>query len=133
MSGVVRKLRQRWLCKECGCNFVEGDKRKEKTAPALQSIATLLACVGLSFRLVGRLFGVSHVSVQNWFDSFCNQLPGLSYGDYPVEMVELDEMRTFVDSKKTNYGLTKQPPVLLAVFDYWVSKWVVVTLPPLSK
>ena len=127
-NGLVRQ-QQRWLCKRCGYNFIMQDKRKERTSPAMKALATLLSCVGLSFRLVGRLFDLSHVTIQNWFDEFSGQLPVFDLGDCRVEEVEVDEMRTFLDLKKTNSGLTRQPHVLLAVLDYSAWKWVVVTLP----
>ena len=127
-NGLVRQ-QQRWLCKQCGYNFIERDKRKDKRTPGLKAMATLLSCLGLSFRLVGRLLAVSHVTVQNWFDTFVIQLPSLDLGDVQVEEVEVDEMRTFLHSKKTNSGSTRQPPLLLAVLDSSAWKWVVVTLP----
>ena len=40
MNGKVRS-QQRYKCKDCGCNFVFGDKR-EKLSPAARALATLL-------------------------------------------------------------------------------------------
>ena|SRR6266446_5871726 len=127
-NGTVRQ-QQRWRCKGCGYNFIEQDKRKQRHSTGLKALATLLSCVGLSFRLVGRLFCLSHVTIQHWFDEFSSQLPALNQADYQIEEVEVDEMRTFLQSKKTNIGLTKQLPVLVAILDSSAWKWVVVTLP----
>ena len=127
-NGQVRQ-QQRWLCKGCGYNFIEGDKRKERCSLALKSLATLLCSLGLSFRLVARLFNLSHSTVQGWFDQLAATFPPLDVPADAVQEVEVDEMRTFLHSKKTSSGLTRQPPLLVAVFDYWRWKWVVVTLP----
>jgi transposase len=127
-NGRVRE-QQRWLCKECGYNFVKGDQRKERSSLALKSLATLLCSLGLSFRLVARLFALSHSTVQAWFDQFAATFPSLDLPPKQVEEVEADEMRTFLHSKKTSFGLTRPLPVLVAVFDFSRWKWVVVTLP----
>ena len=76
--GFVRQ-KQRYQCKNCGYEFVEGDQRSTpKVHPALKVLAQLLCLCGLSFNLIAKLLKVSNSSVQCWFDRFCE-----------------DEMRTF--------------------------------------
>ena len=56
---------------------------------------------GLNFRRIGRLLGVHHTSVMNWVNAYAAVV-----GDAPVpeqvETVEMDEIFTFIGSKKTN-------------------------------
>lgn len=129
--GFVRQQQQRWLCKNCGYNFVDGDKRTQgKTHPALKALAILLCCCGVSFRLTARLFNVNHSLVQYWYKGFCEQLPPLEiFPPESVNVVEVDEMRTFLDSKKKSAGSTKPLPPLMAILDWSDWQWVVVTLP----
>jgi len=58
---------------------------------------------GLGFRSIGRFLGVSHVSVYNWIKSFGNKVGELKSAS-AVEVVELDEMHSYVGDKKTIVG-----------------------------
>ena len=61
---------------------------------------------GLGFRSIGRLLKVSHVAVYNWIKAFGEQLESLR-SDHAIGVVEMDEMHTYIGSKKTiaGYGL----------------------------
>ena len=61
---------------------------------------------GLGFRSIGRILKVSHVSVYNWIKSFGEKIDELRTKEAP-KIVELDELHTYVGSKKTiaGYGL----------------------------
>lgn len=61
---------------------------------------------GLDFRSIGRFLGISHVTVFNWIKSFGEKLDSFR-GDNEVQVVEIDEMHTYIGSKKTivGYGL----------------------------
>lgn len=57
-NGIVRE-KQRYKCKECGCNYVEGDNRG-KVSPAAKALGMLLYGSGkASYGMIGRLFKVS--------------------------------------------------------------------------
>jgi hypothetical protein len=62
---------------------------------------------GLGFRSIGRFLGVSNVSVLNWIRSFGKEIQELNSESQEIEMVELDEMHSYIGSKKTaaGYGL----------------------------
>ena len=55
---------------------------------------------GINFHRIGRLLSVHHQSVINWVNAHAEKLP-----DAPVpektEDVEMDELFTFIGSKKT--------------------------------
>jgi hypothetical protein len=59
---------------------------------------------GLGFRSIGRFLGVSNVSVLKWIRSFGQEIASLRGEDTMIEMVELDEMHSFIGSKKTTVG-----------------------------
>ena len=60
---------------------------------------------GLSF--YRKILGVSNVSVLNWIRSFGKEAGDLHSESKEIEMVEVDEMHSYIGSKKTvaGYGL----------------------------
>ena len=65
---------------------------------------TLFLCSkGLGFRSIGRYLNVSHVAVFNWIKSFGERLDEFRNSE-EIEVVELDEMHTYIGSKKTTAG-----------------------------
>jgi transposase len=72
----------------------------------LKRQAVELYLEGLGFRSIGRFLRVSHVAVYNWIRSFGEKLEELRSPN-EIEVVEMDEMHTYIGSKKTiaGYGL----------------------------
>ena len=58
---------------------------------------------GLGFRSIGRLLKVSHVSVCNWIKQYGKSLE-LLQNEHEVCVTEIDEMYSYVGSKKTLAG-----------------------------
>ncbi len=102
--GIV-KGRQRYSCKGCGYNYtVELKSTAQPNSVKRQALQLYLE--GLGFRSIGRFLGVSHVAVYNWIKSFGSKVEELKSRS-SVEVVELDEMHSYVGDKKTivGYGL----------------------------
>jgi hypothetical protein len=59
---------------------------------------------GLGFRSIGRILGVSNVSVLHWIKSFGREIEELNSESKAIEMVEVDEMHSYIGSKKTTVG-----------------------------
>ena len=61
---------------------------------------------GLGFRAVGRILNISYGTVYQWIKKWGSNLE-LPKRNEMIEVVELDEMHTYVGSKKTTdgYGL----------------------------
>ena len=98
-DGIV-KQKQRYLCKECKYRFtVEQIGKSEK----VKREALILYLEGLGFRSIGRFLKVSHVAVFNWIKAFGEKIEELRSSDN-IEVVEIDEMRTYIGSKKTTLG-----------------------------
>ena len=117
-NGFVR-CKQRYRCKDCFHNFVEGDLRSEKNIEK-QNKAIHLYLEGVGFRGIGRLLGVSNVSALNWIKSAGNIIKENHNNNRDrkkVKVMEFDELWHFVASKKTNAGFgclwTDQDFVLL--------------------
>jgi transposase-like protein len=104
-SGIVKE-KQRYKCKECGCNYTVELKSTAKPK-SMKKNALHLYLEGLGFRSIGRLLGVSNVSILNWIRYFGEQVSLLNGDSKEIEVVELDEMHSYIGSKKTiaGYGL----------------------------
>lgn len=101
-SGKI-KGRQRYKCKECGCNYTVELKSTAKPKSCKRQ-ALHLYLEGLGFRSIGRILGVSNVSVLNWIRDFGKKVQELNSTGQPIEMVEVDEMHSYIGSKKTSVG-----------------------------
>ncbi len=103
-DGIV-KGRQRYLCR--GCNHRYTVKQRSGTGDkAVRRQALELYLEGLGFRSIGRVLKFSHVSAMNWIGAFGEQLDAVK-DDEPAQVMEMDEMHSYIGSKKTiaGYGL----------------------------
>jgi hypothetical protein len=55
---------------------------------------------GVNFRRIGRSLSVNHQSVINWINSYHAALPAAEQSVAVPEVFELDELFTFIGSKK---------------------------------
>ena len=96
-AGIV-KDRQRYFCYSCDYHYTVQQRSGTATA-SIKRHALELYLEGLGFRSIGRILKVSHVAVYNWIKSFGEQLEAIK-SDKPVVITELDEMHTYIGSKK---------------------------------
>ena len=100
--GIV-KNRQRYMCKGCGylytVNKIGKQLEKQYVIRSLQ-----LYLEGLGFRSIERIMGVSHVSVINWVKKYGKNVEVLRKEDKPGVEVEVDELYSYIGTKKTKYG-----------------------------
>jgi transposase len=101
-DGIV-KGKQRYRCKSCDFRHTVRHRGK---SPDVKRQALELYLEELRFRSIGRFLRCSHVAVDNWVKSFGEAAKELC-ADSVLEVVEMDEMHTYVSSKKTaaGYGL----------------------------
>lgn len=100
-DGVV-KGRQRFQCK--GCKYRYTVEHKGGVQPHYKRLALTLYLEGLGLRSIGRVIGVSNVAVLKWIKSFGVKTEALPRLSGPVKEVEIDELHTYVGSKKTKDG-----------------------------
>ena len=98
-DGIVRG-KQRYQCKECSYRYTVEYKN---VSCSTKKNALHLYLEGLGFRSIGRYLKVSHVSVYNWIKSYGESIDELRTNK-EIEVVELDEMHTYIGSKKTIVG-----------------------------
>ena len=124
-SGILAN-KQRYSCKDCGCNFREGDNRTNDKVAAKKALCILLYAIAKgSFRMMGRILGIDHTLVYRWVREFGERLPEPEVaGD--IQEIEFDEVWHFIKSKKTNFGSSK--PLIVAQGELWPGFSVIVML-----
>jgi transposase len=126
-SGIIGG-KQRYQCKECGCNYREGDNRTNVKVAAKKALCILLYAMAKgSYRMMGRILGIDHTLVYRWIRSFGESLaePEVS-GE--IAQMEFDEMWHFIGSKKESFGSSKQ--LTVAQGELWPGYLAVVILQP---
>ncbi len=94
---------QRYLCKECGYNFIDKPRRGHSRFTIM--LAVWLYLSGLSQRRIARLLGVSPVAVLKWIKKFAvENAPKPVPPEGGVAVVELDEMWHFLKKSPTKSG-----------------------------
>ena len=94
--------RQRYQCHDCGYNYSVEIKSTARSS-FVKKQALQLYLEGLGFRSIGRILGVSHVSVQKWIKKFGQELEELK-SENEISVGELDEMHTYIGNKKNIAG-----------------------------
>jgi transposase len=118
-DGIVRGL-QRYLCKECGRHYTVSQRAGTGNS-ATRRLALQLYLEGLGFRSIGRILNFSNVTILKWIRAAGEQLEAIKR-DEPVKIMELDEMHSYIGSKKTiaGYGLLLIEMGVDSSTAYWV-------------
>lgn len=98
-SGHTRTGSQRYRCKECQRIYTP-DPKPLGYPEETKREAVRLYLEGTNFRRIGRVLGVNHQSVVNWVNAYHAALPAAEQAVSQPETLEMDELFTFVGSKK---------------------------------
>ena len=98
-SGHTRTGSQRYKCRECQRIYTP-DPKPLGYPEETKREAVRLYLEGTNFRRIGRLLSVNHQSVVNWVNSYHASLPSAEQSVAAPETLEMDELFTFVGSKK---------------------------------
>lgn len=94
-----RKGKQNYLCRPCRRQFIDTYEPKGY-ALKVKEHCLKLYCNGMGFPGIERATGVCYNTVINWVKQAEQALPEAENYEIP-ETVQLDELQTFVGSKKT--------------------------------
>ena len=99
---------QRYKCKECGFNFVQGDRRKKNETAVKKALSVLLYGFGKgSFTMIAKILGNAPSLIYRWIKEAMNDISEPSIPS-DIEEVEFDEMWHFVKKKVKNCGSSKR-------------------------
>jgi transposase-like protein len=91
---------QRLRCQKCQRYFTQ-QHWPHGHDPSLREQALKLYLEGMSLRGIGRVLGVHHQSVANWIKSASDALPEQVTDTTPTQIVEIDELFTYVGKKRS--------------------------------
>jgi transposase len=116
---------QRYMCRDCNRQFT--DTPPHGKPESMKILALLLYISDLSQLRIGKLLGVSDVAVLKWLRAFAEKCGPLPHPEGDEVILELDEMHSFVGSKKTLSGYGKLFVTVHA--NSLDGKWAVVIAP----
>ena len=96
------KNRQRYYCRACNYYYTVSKKSNEKSDET-KRLAFEMYLEGLGFRAIGRILRISYGIVYYWIRIWGKNLE-LPKRNEPIEVVELDELHSYVGQKKTTAG-----------------------------
>ena len=100
-AGRTKAGSQRFRCKLCQRRYTP--EPKERGYPeALRQQAVRLYIDGVNFRRIARQLGVNHQTVINWINAYVARLPSETALPEETPIIELDELHSFIGSKKTS-------------------------------
>jgi transposase-like protein len=90
---------QRYKCRACARVYTP-DPLPLGYSDDIKREAVRLYLDGMNFRRIGRILSVNHQSVINWVNAYYANLPAAEQPVAHPETLEMDELCTFVGSKK---------------------------------
>ena len=103
-----KRGKQNYICVDCGRQFIDCYNGQQGYSEEVKRECLKMYVNGMGFRAIERIKGVHHTSIINWVKKVGKLLPN-AYAPETIPLVgELDELETFVGSKKTKSGSGRQ-------------------------
>ena len=100
----TKKGKQNHMCMGCGRQFVVHNATPRGYSDEFKRECLKMDVNGMGLRGIERVKGVHHTTVMTWIKQVGEILPDAYAPDTIPEVGELDELQTFVGSKKTKSG-----------------------------
>ena len=99
-AGETPSGSQRYECQHCGRKYTP-EPKEQGYSQVVRQQAVQLYIDGMNYRRIARHLGVVHQTVINWVNAYIATLPSPASQPESVTTIELDEIFTFIGSKKT--------------------------------
>ena len=99
-----KRGKQNHICVDCGRQFIDCYDPPKGYSNEFKRDCLKLYVNGLGFRAIERVKGVHHTTVIDWVEQVGQNLPDAYEPETIPQVGELDELETFVGSKKTKSG-----------------------------
>jgi insertion element IS1 protein InsB len=103
-----RKGKQNHICVACGRQFIVDYEPHRGYSDKVRRECLKMYVNGSGFRAIERVTGVHHTTVITWVKQVGELLPDAYAPETTPEVGELDELETFVGSKKQNLALDRR-------------------------
>lgn len=98
------KGKQNYICVECHRQFIVNYNPHKGYSHEFKRECLLMYVNGMGLRAIERVKGVHHTTIITWLKKVGELLPEAYAPETAPEVGELDELETFVGSKKTKSG-----------------------------
>ena len=106
-AGLNPSGSQRYQCKVCQ-HYTTLAQKPHGYDKSLHTQALRLYLEGNGLRQIGRLLGITHQTAANWLAAAEAQLPNTPPQPTTSETIELDELFTFIGTKKTKRSSSRR-------------------------
>jgi transposase-like protein len=103
-----KRGKQNYLCVQCGRQFITEYNQYQGYSDEFKNECLKLYVNGMGFRAIERVKGVHNTTVMAWVKEVSELLPNAYDPETTPQVGELDELETFVSSKKTRFGSGQQ-------------------------
>jgi insertion element IS1 protein InsB len=107
----IKKGKQNHICVNCSRQFIDRYESTKGYSDQLRQECLKLYVNGMGFRAIERVKQVHHTTVITWVRQAGQQIPDAYEPEQTPEVGELDELETFVGSKKQNLAVDGGRPL----------------------
>jgi hypothetical protein len=108
-----KKGKQNHICVDCDRQFIDVYSSPQGYSDEVKANCLKMYVNGMGFRAIERVTGVHHTTVITWVKLVGDLLPDAYEPETAPQVGELDELETFVGSKKTKSGCGLQLTTLI--------------------
>ena len=101
-KGKTKAGSQRYICKNCGKTFILKSNGRNYDEE-FKKEAMKLYFEGNSSRAVARLLKIGTNTCIRWIKAYANKIKPKKYKNERVEVMEMDELYTFISEKKNDF------------------------------
>jgi transposase-like protein len=100
----IKRGKQNHICVQCGRQFIDDYERHRGYSDDVRRDCLKMYVNGMALRCIERVKGVHHTTVSTWIKGVGENLPDAYDPEEVPQVGELDELETFVGSKKPKFG-----------------------------
>lgn len=100
-----KRGQQNYICKNCGRQFIEDYKPHKGYSETVKIECLKMYVNGMGLRAIERVKNIHHTTIIYWIKQMGNQLSDFEHQETVPQVGELDELETFVGSKKNKIWL----------------------------
>ena len=104
----IKQGKQNHICAECSRQFINPSEQTKALPETTKQTYLKMYLNGMGFRAIERIVGVQHTTVIDWVRQKGKKLPDSIASENVPDVGKLDELETFVGSKKVRYGCGQQ-------------------------
>lgn len=103
-----KRGKQNYICVNCRGQFLARYQEHKGYSDSVKHECLKMYVNGMGLRAIGRVKEIHHTTIMNWIKQVGELLPDADDPETIPQVGELDELETFVGSKKTKYGSGQQ-------------------------